>query len=70
MIALLTIPEVALRLRMSKSSAQRLINGEVADAPKLQHVQIGRRKFVREDSLDRFIQALTTIDSHKVDSAA
>lgn len=55
---MLTLKEVAQELRMSRSSAQRLVRGEVKDCPKLPAVIIGGRVLVRRDTLETFIRSL------------
>ncbi len=55
----LTIREVAQRLRCSKAHVSNLINGKVEGVPTLTHIAMGRRKLVRREWLD------TWMDAHK-----
>ena len=52
----LTMPEVAKRLRCSKGHVSKLINGKVKGTPALRHVDIGRRKYVLEATLEEYLQ--------------
>jgi Helix-turn-helix domain len=54
---ILTLREVAQRLRCSKSHAAKLLNGQIRGVPPLTHVEIGRRKVVRGEWLDEWMQA-------------
>lgn len=51
-MTLLTVTEVAAKLRVSKRTAYRLIDGG-----ELAHVQINGRKVVHSDDLDQFIRS-------------
>ena len=57
---ILTIKEVADILRCSKTHAQNVIEGKVNGLPKLTHLSLGRRKVVRKDWLDQWMEANKT----------
>ena len=50
----LTIPEVAADLRVSKSHVAKLLRGEVKGINPLYHLSIGRRKLVPRSALERW----------------
>jgi hypothetical protein len=52
---ILTLPEVAQRLRCSKAHVSKLLNGKVRGVPPLTHISMGRRKVVRRDWLDAWL---------------
>ena len=54
---MLTIKEVASILRCSKAHALNVICGRVPGLPKLTHLTIGRRKVIRRDWLEAWIDA-------------
>lgn len=54
---ILTIKEVADILRCSKTHALNVIDGKVRGLPKLTHLCLGRRKVVRKDGLDAWMEA-------------
>ena len=54
---ILTIKEVAGILRCSKTHALNVIEGKVRGLPKLTHLSLGRRKVVRKDWLDAWMEA-------------
>jgi hypothetical protein len=54
---ILTLQEVARRLRCSKAHAARLLNGQVAGVPPLAHMEMGRRKVVRGEWLLQWLEA-------------
>jgi hypothetical protein len=54
---ILTIKEVADILRCSKTHAQNVIEGKVNGLPKLTHLSLGRRKVVRKEWLDQWMEA-------------
>jgi hypothetical protein len=56
----LTIKEVAGILRCSKTHAQNVIDGKVGGLPKLTHLSLGRRKVVRKEWLDQWMEANRT----------
>ena len=57
---ILTIKEVADILRCSKTHAQNVIEGKVNGLPKLTHLSLGRRKVVRKEWLDQWMEANKT----------
>lgn len=52
----LTIAEVAGILRCSKAHVSNVLNGRVAGLPKLTHFSMGRRKLVRKEWLERWME--------------
>lgn len=50
----LTAAEVARDLRISKSQAYNLINGEVEGVRPLPHLRVGRRRIVTRSALERW----------------
>ncbi len=52
----LTIGESANILRCSKAHVQNLLAGKVAGAPPLPFIQLGRRKLIRRESLNRWLE--------------
>ena len=54
--AVLTVKEVAFELRCSKAHVHNLINGKVHGAPPLPSVSVGRRRLVRRESLQLWIE--------------
>jgi len=58
---ILTIREVADILRCSKAHAQNVIEGKVHGLPKLTHLSLGRRKVVRKEWLDQWLEANKTL---------
>jgi hypothetical protein len=57
---ILTLIEVARRLRCSKAHAARLLNGEVQGLPPLTHFAMGRRKVVTREWLESWMAANRT----------
>jgi hypothetical protein len=57
----LTIREVALRLRCSEAHISNRINVRVEGVPTLTHMAIGRRKRVRREWLDRWMNVLVYV---------
>ena len=53
---LLTLAEVALILRCSKTHLCNVLNGKVASLPALPHVALGRRKLVRKAALEAWLE--------------
>jgi transcriptional regulator with XRE-family HTH domain len=49
---ILTLPEVAERLRCSRAHVSKLLNGRVPGLPALTHMAMGRRKVVRREWLE------------------
>ena len=58
--SILTIKEVASILRCSKTHALNVLEGRVRGLPKLAHLSLGRRKVVRKDWLDEWMEANKT----------
>jgi hypothetical protein len=56
----LTIEEVAKRLRCSKTHVSHLLRGKVAGVPALTHMAMGRRKVVRHEWLRSWMDACKT----------
>jgi excisionase family DNA binding protein len=54
---ILTIPEVAERLRCSRAHAYHLARGKIGDALPLAVIRLGRRKLVRRSTLDAWMRA-------------
>ena len=55
--AVLTIRDVASLLRCSKTHVSNVINGKVPGLPRLAHISMGRRKLVRREWLDQWLEA-------------
>ncbi len=53
----LTLADVALILRCSKAHVCNVINGKVPDTPRLPHLAVGRRKLVRREWLEEWMEA-------------
>jgi excisionase family DNA binding protein len=53
---ILTIPEVAKILRCSKAHVANAINGRIRGMPQLTHIAMGRRKLIRREWLDRWME--------------
>jgi len=51
---ILTVPEVAAALRVSRAHVYKLINGQVAGVSPLPAIIIGRRRLVRRSSLEQW----------------
>ena len=56
----LTLREVAQILRCSKTHVVHVINGQVRGLPRLTHFSLGRRKLVRREWLDAWMEANKT----------
>lgn len=54
---ILTILEVAAELRCSKTHVQHAIGGKLSGVPRLTHISMGRRKLIRRDWLDEWMEA-------------
>jgi excisionase family DNA binding protein len=52
----LTVKEVAEILRCSKTHVQNAIDGKVRGLPKLTHICLGRRKVVRKEWLEQWLE--------------
>jgi excisionase family DNA binding protein len=53
---ILTVPEVAIRLRVSKAHVHNLINGRVSGVRPLPAIPFGRRRLVRRASLESWMK--------------
>ena len=54
---ILTVREVAVVLRCSKAHVCNVINGKVQGLPRLTHFSMGRRKLVRREWLNQWMEA-------------
>lgn len=54
---ILTLSDVAALLQCSKAHVSNLINGKIPGVPKLAHFALGRRKVVRREWLEEWIEA-------------
>jgi hypothetical protein len=54
--AILTIDDVAAILRCSKAHVSNILNGKIPKTPALTHVSIGRRKLVRREWLEQWME--------------
>jgi len=54
--AVLTINEIASILRCSKAHVCNVLNGRVPGVPKLTHFALGRRKLVRREWLEEWME--------------
>ena len=52
----LTLADVAVILRCSKAHVCNVINGKVPDTPRLPHLAVGRRKLVRREWLEAWME--------------
>jgi len=57
MSTVLTVKEVAAILRCSKAHVHNALHGKVPGLPKLTHLTAGRRKLVRRDWLDQWLES-------------
>jgi len=55
--AVLTIRDVASLLRCSKTHVANVHNGKIPGIPRLSHISMGRRKLVRREWLDQWLEA-------------
>ncbi|OYW12932.1 MAG: hypothetical protein B7X34_01210 [Acidobacteriia bacterium 12-62-4] len=55
--AVLTIRDVASLLRCSKTHVANVIHGKIPGIPRLSHISMGRRKLVRREWLDQWLEA-------------
>jgi excisionase family DNA binding protein len=55
-VKILTINQVAEILQCSKAHVSNVINGRVRDLPRLPHFSMGRRKLVRREWLDAWLE--------------
>ena len=58
--SILTIRDVAHILRCSKTHVSNVLNGRVPGVPKLTHFALGRRKLVRREWLEDWMEANKT----------
>jgi hypothetical protein len=56
----LTIKEVAEILRCSKGHVQNVMVGRIPGVPKLAHLSVGRRKLIRKEWLQQWMEAHKT----------
>ncbi len=54
--SVLTIKQVAQILHCSKTHVANVLNGRVTGLPRLSHLNVGRRKLVRKDWLERWME--------------
>jgi hypothetical protein len=54
---ILTINQVAEILQCSKAHVSNVMNGRVRDLPPLPHFSMGRRKLIRREWLDAWLEA-------------
>ena len=52
----LTIREVAEALRCSRAHVQKALGGKIAGVPQLAHLSMGRRKLVRREWLEQWME--------------
>jgi excisionase family DNA binding protein len=53
----LTLSEIARILRCSKTHISNVLNGKVPGVPRIAHVAMGRRKLVRREWLDQWMES-------------
>jgi excisionase family DNA binding protein len=53
---ILTINQVAEILHCSKTHVSNVLNGKIADLPPLPHFSMGRRKLIRREWLDAWLE--------------
>jgi predicted DNA-binding transcriptional regulator AlpA len=58
--SILTIKEVASILRVSKAHIHNVLCGKVPGVPKLSHLTLGRRKLIRREWLDQWMETSKT----------
>ena len=56
-IPILTITDVATILRCSKTHVSHVLAGKVRGIPRLTHIAMGRRKLVRREWLEQWMEA-------------
>ncbi len=54
---ILTIKDVAHILRCSKAHITNVLHGKVVGVPRLMHLNLGRRKLIRREWLDEWMEA-------------
>jgi excisionase family DNA binding protein len=52
----LTVKEVAVILRCSKTHALNVLEGRVRGVPKLPHLSVGRRKLIKKEWLEAWME--------------
>ena len=57
---ILTIREVAQILRVSKAHVHIVLAGRIAGVPKRTHLMLGRRRLIRREWLDQWLEANKT----------
>jgi hypothetical protein len=57
---ILTVKEVAHILRCSRAHVHNVLVGKIPGVPRLTHLNIGRRKVVRKEWLDQWLEANKT----------
>lgn len=57
---ILTLREVAQRLRCSRAHVSKLLSGHVRGVPQLTHIAMGRRKVVRREWLEAWLNGHKT----------
>ena len=58
---ILTLRDVAVELRCSKAHVCNLVNGRVTGVPPLPHISLGRRKLIRREWLDQWLEDAKTL---------
>jgi len=53
----ITITEAALAMRCSKTHMQNVLQGRVANVPRLPCIRVGRRVLIRRESLELWMRA-------------
>ena len=53
---ILTINQVAEILQCSKAHVSNVLNGKIRDLPRLPHFSMGRRKLIRREWLDAWLE--------------
>jgi excisionase family DNA binding protein len=53
---ILTLKQVAQILHCSKTHVTNVVNGKVSGLPRLTHISLGRRKLVRKEWLDQWME--------------
>ncbi len=53
----LTIKQIAHILGCSRAHVSNLLSGKIGGVSKLEHIRVGRRRLVRREWLDRWIDA-------------
>ena len=61
---LLSLSEVRIELKCSKSHVSNIINGLVPGLPKLRVIALGRRKFVLQPTLDEWLLLVEGLEGY------